>query len=164
MRLDGPENYNWLPCLVEYLAGNWEDYVKIIYRYFENDFIKTKPMFQGCTVNHRHKPKDEDGYHAAFWHLVQEEDTVIGRVPNIRRCERIRWPRPIIEHEAEDAILVWESVRKNKTNICLFFEEKDYLVVLGKRSSYVLLLTAYPIEHANRKEKLLKEYRTFHNI
>ena len=164
MRLGSKNNCEWLPDLVPFVNGNWEKYVDIIYRYFENDFIKSKPLYRGMDVNHRHFPEDNEHRHAAFWHLIQEGKDEENRVPNFRRCERIRWPKPIIEYGAEDVILVWESDRKGKTNICLFFENKDYLVVLGKRSGYVLLLTAYPIEYANRKEKLLKEYRTYHNI
>lgn len=164
MRLNSKNECEWLPGLVEYVEGNWEEYVDVIYGYFENDFIRTKPLFRGSDVNHRHFPEDEDHRHAAFWHLIQEGKEEDDRLPNLRRCERIRWPRPIIEHEAEDVVLVWESDRRGKTNICLFFADEDYLVVLGKRTGYVLLLTAYPIEFENRKEKLLNEYRAYHNI
>ena len=163
MRL-GSKHCDWLPDLVEFENGDWEKYVEIIYRYFENDFIKTKPYFRGIPVNHRHMPEDNDHRHAAFWHLVQEGKDEENRLPDLRRCERIRWPRPIIEHETEYLVLVWESERRGKINICLLFDEQDYLVVLGKRCGYVLLLTAYPIEYDNRKKKLLNEYRTYHNI
>lgn len=164
MKTGSNKNCDWLPDLVEFINGDWEKYVEIIYKHFENDFIKSKPDFRGIPVNHRRFPEDNEHHHAAFWHLIQEGKEEKDRVPNLRRCERVRWPRPIIEHEAEDAILVWESERRGKTNICLLFDEVDYLVVLGKRKGYMLLLTAYPIEHANRKRKLLKEYRTYHNI
>lgn len=164
MQLGGKKTVTWLPYLIEFKDGNWEKYLSKIYRYFEQDFILTKPVFQGLPVNHRHLPEDINGKHAAFWHLIQEGKEEELREPNLRRCERIRWPRPIIEHEQDECILVWENERKGKTNICIFFSDKNYLVVLGKRSSYVLLLSAYPVEFENRKEKLLDEYRAYHGI
>jgi len=164
MHLGGDDTYIWLPDLVEFIDGNWENYLSLIYRYFEKDFIHTRPIFRGQVVNHRHFPEDVDGKHAAFWHLIQEGKEEEHREPKLRRCERIRWPRPIIEHEQDECILVWENERKGKTNICIFFSTINYLVVLGKRSSYVLLLSAYPIEFENRKEKLLDEYRAYHGL
>lgn len=164
MRLGGDESYDWMPNLVEFKDGNWERYLILVYRFFQEDFIHSKPIFRGLAVNHRHFPKDVDGKHAAFWHLIQEGNEEENREPNLRRCERIRWPRPIIEHEHEENILVWENERSGKTNICIFFSTRNYLIVLGKRSSYLLLLSAYPIEFNNRKKKLINEYHAYHGL
>jgi len=163
MKTGGEMDCKWLPGLVEFNDGNWEKYLAEVYQYFEKDFIKTKPYFRNQMINHRHFPEDENGRHQAFWHLVQEGEVEDDRTPDLRRCERIRWPRPIIEHESESYILVWENQRRGKTNICIFFSVKNYLVVLGKRPGYLLLLSAYPIEYENRKEDLLNEYHAFHN-
>ncbi len=164
MPIGGEFECSWLPGLIEFTDGNWDDYIDRVYHYFKMDFIVTNPFFRGQQINHRRYPEDDNGRHNAFWHLVQEGDVEDERTPDLRRCERIRWPRPIIEHEAEDYILVWENERKGKTNICVFFYEKNYLVILGKRIGYLLLLSAYPIEYKNRKEKLLNEYKAYHNI
>ena len=50
--------------------------------------------------------------------LVQEGKVEDDRTPDLRRCERIRWPRPIIEHESEDSILVWENERRGNYPAC----------------------------------------------
>jgi len=33
---------------------------------------------------------------ATFWHMIQEGSVESERIPDIRRCERIRWPRPSV--------------------------------------------------------------------
>ena len=40
-------------------------------------------------------------------------------------------------------------------------EDIDYLVVLDERKDYYIFWTAYPIEHANRKRRLLQEYNDY---
>ena len=84
-------------------------------------------------------------------------------MPDLRRCERIRWPRPIIDHGAEPVIRVWENERKGERRICLWLENADYLVVLARRRGYVLLWTAYPVTQPHRRRKLLREYEASNN-
>jgi hypothetical protein len=104
------------------------------------------------------KIQDKD---ATFWHIITEGPDGANRIPDFRRCERIRWPKPIIEHEDEPDIKVWENQRRNETRICIWFENQDYLVVLAKRKTYTLFWTAYPVTSAHRKRKLEKEYRDY---
>jgi len=100
-----------------------------------------------------------------FWHLIQEAyqtNQEEDRIPDFRRCERIRWPRPIIENAVKPDILVWENTRHSNSgverSICLWFKEKEYLVILRKRKKYLLLWTAYPVTREHRKRKLQEEY------
>jgi hypothetical protein len=103
----------------------------------------------------------EQGKEATFWHLISEGKVEGERLPDMRRCERIRWPRPIIEHADEPVIKIWENKRKRETRICIWFEDVEYLVVLASRKGYVLLWTAYPVTWAHTKRKLQKEYEAF---
>jgi len=64
----------------------------------------------------------------------------------------------VIEKAQDPAILVWKNQRGSNTNVCLWARVADYLVVLGLRRGYVLLLTAYTVEQEHRRRKLLKEY------
>ena len=84
----------------------------------------------------------------------------INRIPEISRCENTV-ASLIIEHENEPNMLVWENVRRGNKSVCIYFEEIEYLVVLGKRKGYLILTTAYPIDSNHSKYKLLKEYKAY---
>ena len=153
----------WLPALITLPehAGNWDKYLKVIYHHFRKDFVLSQPSFKGNRVGIRHMPLDQDK-EATFWHLISEgkKEEEEKRNPDLRRCERIRWPRPIIEHHEESSIKVWENERRGKTNICIWCAEANYLVVLGRRKGYILLLSAYPVE-PHTKRRLRKEYEAY---
>lgn len=153
---------DWLPPLVlfEDYGGNWNRYVEALYKYYKQDFVDSSPSFKGIRVARKRKPI-EQGKEVTFWHLISEGKTEEDRLPDLRRCERIRWPRPIIEHADEPVIKVWENKRKRETRICIWFEDVEYLVVLAARKGYVLLWTAYLVTWPHTKRKLQKEYEAF---
>jgi hypothetical protein len=103
------------------------------------------------------------GKEATFWHLISEGELESDRLPDLRRCERIRWPRPVIEHTTEPVIKVWENERGSEKRVCLWLESAEYLVVLARRKSYVLIWTAFPVTEAHRKRKLQREYEASKN-
>jgi hypothetical protein len=152
-------NPEWLPPLVLFAdyGGNWERYVEVLYKYFRQDFIDDKPSFRGTKLALKRYPMDQ-GKEATFWHLISEGNNEEDRLPDLRRCERIRWPRPIVEHSDSSGIKVWENKRRRETRICIWFEAVEYLVVLAVRRGYILLWTAYPVIRSHRKRKLQKEY------
>lgn len=75
--------------------------------------------------------------------------------------ERIKWPAALINNSEHLYLKVWENTRGNKSNILIFHEEEQYLVVLRKGKDYLLPWTAYLVEHNVRKNKLLKEYEAY---
>jgi hypothetical protein len=84
-----------------------------------------------------------------------EED----RIPDFRRCERIRWARPLIEHDAEPDVLVWTEPRgANDDRIHIYLPDERYLVVLADRGSYILPWTAFYIAHENGHRKYLQRH------
>jgi hypothetical protein len=97
-----------------------------------------------------------------FWHITSEGEEEDKRTPDIRRCERIRWPRSIIEHFFEDNIRCWHNKRGHDRRIVLWFFEEDYVVVLADRKKYVLLWTAYMVSYRHTKEKLMKECEEYY--
>jgi hypothetical protein len=153
---------DWLPPLVlfETYSGNWDHYLATLYDFFKKDFLDYKPIFRGARLALKRHPVIQ-GKEATFWHLISEGKGEEERLPDLRRCERIRWPKPIIEHSDEATIKVWENERKGEKRICLWLEQEEYLVVLAKRSGYTLLWTAYLVREAHRKGKLQKEYETY---
>lgn len=82
-------------------------------------------------------------------------------MPDLRRCERIRWPRPIVENGVEPSIKIWENERKGDRRICLWLEQQEYLVILSSRNNYILPWTAYMVTAEHHKRKLQKEYDAF---
>jgi len=82
-------------------------------------------------------------------------------LPDLRRCERIRWPRPIIDNVSDATLKVWVNTRRNEKRVCIWFERQEYLVVLARRKGYILLWTAYMVTRDHQKRKLQKEYSRF---
>ena len=103
---------DWLPPLVLFndYSGDWNAYLEALYACFRQDFIDTNPVFQGRRLGLKRHPM-ADGKEATFWHMIQEGKAEQERIPDLRRCERIRWPKPIIEHDADPAIKVWRNQR-----------------------------------------------------
>ena len=118
-------------------------------------------MFSGLRVGLKRHPI-VNGKEATFWHFVSEGKDESNRIPDLRRCERIAWPKPIIERAGSDpAIKVWENERRGEKRACLWLEEEDYLVVLSLRTTYVLPWTAYLVPQEHAKRKLRREYEEF---
>lgn len=151
---------NWLPPLVLLTehGGNWPAYLEAIYRYFQADFVASKPSFQGRRFGLKRHPM-EQGKEATFWHLISEGKTEADRLPDLRRCERIRWPRPMIEAVATGRVKCWRSQRRGEDRIYLAVDDFSYLVVLADRGEYVLLWTAFCVERGHTRRKLEREYK-----
>ncbi len=152
----------WLPELVLFADydGEWEPYLEALYSCFRKDFIETKPFFIGQRIGLKRYPL-ERGKEATFWHLISEGFNETERLPDFKRCERIRWPSPIIEHADENVIKVWRNKRRSEKRILLWLEKLEYLVVLAERKGYILPWTAYIVKEEHKKRKLLKEYETY---
>jgi hypothetical protein len=143
--------------LLQDYSGNWTEYLEALYGFFQQDFAGRVLQFGGVRLVLKRHPII-DGKEATFWHLISEGAREADRLPDLRRCERIRWPRPIIENFHDSCIKVWENERKGEARVCLWLEENEYLVVLALRRGYVILWTAYPVVEDHRKAKLRKEY------
>ncbi len=149
---------DWLPelILLEDYHGEWQQYEDAVYSEFYSDFIASGPTFQGQPV--RITKNLIKGKERGFWHLIQEGRVEEQRTPDIRRCERIRWIRAIIEHAHEPEVKTWQNERKGKTRQLLWLQESEFLVVLEKRSNAWFLWTAYCVTEEYKQHKLSKEY------
>ncbi len=156
------ELFDWIPPLelLRDYDGDWEKYFHAIYTFFEQDFVKNRPTFRGVKLQLKRHPVIE-GKEATFWHLISEGRIEVDRTPDLRRCERIRWARPFIENDKEPLIKIWSNNRNGEKRICLWLEEVEYLVILAKRSDYILPWTAYTTPQPHQKRKLQKEYEAF---
>ena len=161
----------WLPELELFANYNndWAAYESALYRIFKKDLLDSNPIYKSTKVVAKHYPK-EFGKEESFFHITCKK--YIGceeRVPDFRRCERIRWIRAFIENydcdpakcENCDGIKVWSEPYKNKTRVHLLFEEERYMVVLEKRNDYYLLITAFYLDYDNSLQKQLKHYNQY---
>ncbi len=154
--------FNWLPPLVlfEDFKGNWDAYLDAIYMYFKHDFIANKPVFQGRRLGLKRFPLTY-GKEATFWHMTTEGPNEENRTPDLRRCERIRWPKPVIENENDPRVKYWISVKRNENRIHIWLVEEDYVVVLADRKGFLLPWTAFLVSREHTKKKLRKEHDTY---
>jgi hypothetical protein len=80
------------------------------------------------------------------------------------RLERIRWPRPIVEHVDVHAMRVWEEERaRGERRIHVWLVEEDYVFVLARRhdarsGDYVLPWATFVLEHEHQREEYLRRY------
>ncbi|MBS4060887.1 MAG: hypothetical protein KG029_10845 [Bacteroidetes bacterium] len=159
------DNPEWLPPLIllKDSEGDWDTYLDKIYQVFRRDFVARKPVFRGIRLALKRHPISE-GKEATFWHIISEGKDEQNRTPDLRRCERMGWPCPIIEmSDGDHNLRVWENQRDDETRICIWlsFDGEDYLVVLAKRKEFVLLWTAYPLTYPHQKRKLQREYEAY---
>lgn len=149
----------WLPplvLLVDY-DGNWGSYLEAVYAIFRRDFVTSKPTYPGRRVGLKRHPI-ERGKEATFWHFISEGRREEDRLPDLRRCERIGWPRPMIEAVRTERVRCWQTRRRFETRVLIALEDFSYVVVLADRSEYILPWTAFTVEREHRRRILEREY------
>ena len=151
-----------LPDLIELseFGGDFSKYLEAVYELFKQDFICKQPTYRGIRLGLKKHPQFE-GKEATFWHMTSEGEDEATRTPDLRRMERIKWPAVLINQSEHPYLIVWENSRGTKTNILIFHEDENYLVILRKGNGYILPWTAYFIQYPSRKRKLLKEYEDY---
>lgn len=140
--------------------GDWTAYESELHDIFLNEIARGGLQFRGWPVNCR-RHTEVAGRWASFWHLVQEGPVEEDRLPDLRRCERIRWVRWVTENgPTHSEIDEWQNMRG--TEICtLLWYREEYLVVLAQRKGYWLLKTAYCTEKSGRLKQLRRERDTY---
>ena len=147
---------------LNHFNGNFTNYFNAVYAIFENDFIKTQPLYDGFKVAVRKYP-EVDGLHRTFYHITHEGEDEENRTPDIRRMERIKFPKFVIENEQHEEILIWKNKRGKDERIVLFNEIENYILILTDRKGYYMFITAYFVDTKHRKKALLKEYEAYKN-
>ena len=84
---------------------------------------------------------------------------------HLRRCERICWPRPMIENVNSMEVKIWETTRpwknQKQRRINFALDNFSYIVVIAETRKGFDLVTAYHLEKSHRREKLRKEFESF---
>lgn len=142
-----------LPDLVVF-EGDWDAYLDRLYVVYIAEIVQADLRFQGCPVNCRYRPPTEGkGY--GFWHCIQEGRTEDERLPDLRRCERLRWIPWMIRNAGIDSrISFWKEKRGADIDVVLWAESEEYVVILSQRRDYYLLKTAYVANKSHKVESL----------
>lgn len=159
----------WLPelILLESFGGDWGRYVERVHSQFKTDFVDSLPAWPGKRVGVKRHP-EYDGKSATFWHFISEGKAEAERLPDLRRCERIAWPRPMMDEfdavqpgQSGSRILWWKESRNNEDRYLLAPDDFSYIVVIADRGDYVLPWTAFVVEHRHQRRKREQAYRRF---
>jgi hypothetical protein len=148
----------WLPPALCW-NPNWEAFLAELYECFERDFKQGKrPMYGGKPIVF--DKTMENGKENGFWHIISQTDRHTNdRLPEPRRCERITWVRPIIEHADDITVSVFTDGGKT----LMWLEEENYMVVLVEKPKWVVLVSSYCTDRRHTREKLAKKRATFQN-
>lgn len=153
---------DWLPPLVrlEDYGGDWEIYEQAVYGHFFLEFVASQPVVHGRRVSYTRNPL-MNGREYTFWHLISEGKAEESRLPDLRRCERIRWPRAIIDCCEGGAVRAWRNRRRSGEALVLALPDWSYKVVLLCRRDSLALWAAYPVEFPNQRRQMEKEYQEY---
>jgi len=155
-------NNSFLPSLVlmKDHHNDWNEYLEAVYQHFCQDFVTSKRYFEGKRFALKRYPMIKDK-EANFWHLITEGPVENEHMPDLRRCERIRWPRATIMASNSELTKCWRNSRRGEERVIIALEDFSYVVVLADRDNYVLLWTAYCVEQEHRRRKLSQEYNEY---
>lgn len=151
-------NPQWLSVL--FPINPWQhDTYERLYQIFEQDFKVTQPVYDLQAV--WFFPEMEDGKEKIFWHLTSRDDKQAGeRLPDLRRCERLPWVRPMLEHPDQPEVLAWDHDEGDGTiKTYVWLENDDFVVIMKKYpNGGRRLITSYWLEYDHAKRKLRKKY------
>ncbi len=153
--------HDWLPGLLEF-SGDWSSYVEEVYDAFSRDLLASPTRFRGRRVAVRRDPRDQ-GKEAGFWHAISEGPEEQERTPDLRRCERVRWIRALIECSDRKKVRIWGVMRGSDRRVLIALKDFTYVVVLAVRKKYVLFITAYAVWQRHRREKLRRECQAWND-
>lgn len=155
---------DWLPALAT--VDPWtETTYGMLYSIFCHDIRDNHLLFRGNNVwIYQEK---EDGKEKIFWHLTTREDKRQSiprrkeklypppqvtpqpqppeRLPDLRRCERLLWVKPLIEHPSDPHVLAWDYEEGDRTI-------KTYVWLRGY--NFVVIMKKYP----NGKRRLITSF------
>lgn len=155
---------NWMPALMDFGAygGDWSAYLDALHAAFQADFTGQNLEYRGKRVGLKRQPI-EAGKEATFWHLISEGNIEADRVPDLRRCERICWPRAILDNCEDACLSTWSETGDRGDKILIWCQDAEYLFVLADRGEYVLPWTAYPVVREHQQRKLQERFARSRN-
>ncbi len=158
---------SWIPEIIELkdFNGDWNLYENYLYNIFSDHFLNSNPVFMGKPVLPRKHPiyngKYESYFHITCGHYRDIEE----RVPDFRRCERIKWPKAMIDNTECNCLgncdnyCIWKKQYRNTFRYSLLLKSEKYLVILEERVKYFVLVSAYPLTYSHAFHDQLEYYK-----
>lgn len=140
--------------------GNFQLYFESVYLAFKQDFILTQPLYKNLKVSVQKHP-EVDGIHRTFYHITHQGEDEKNREPDIRRMERIRFPKFCIDKCKHKDFLIWEKIVGKDNRVHILNEKERYIIVLTERKGYYLFWTSFYIEENHTIRKKKKEYEAY---
>lgn len=149
-------------------SGNWDEYINAIYEVFKNDFLDNKTRFNKLDVNIKWRPVYQDRP-STFYHITHEGKDESNRTPDIRRCERVPWVKPVIDNCQNWDLKYWPQKRRGRNRICIWLNldenvkpeqdfENHYFIILEKRKEFFLLWSTFMPKYPHDIRAKQKEY------
>lgn len=67
----------------------------------------------------------------------------------------------MIENATTEDLPVWKAEKSGEVNTHIALSDFSYILALGSRSDYFLLLTAFPILGQTKRQKRRREYEAY---
>lgn len=154
-----------LPDLVLHsdYGGNLALYEKALYELFCQDFIYKHPVFLGKEVKLKQQPMVTNRWinnrDSTYWHIISTEIKPGLREWDFNRSARVKWPKAIITADPGNNLLCWTNKRGSDKRCLVALPDFSYVVILGERSNYYVLISAYCVDRAHTLEKLRNDYK-----
>lgn len=168
----------WLPEMA--LVNPWtEDTYEMLYEIFCRDIRDAGLKYVGHDVWIFRNM--EDGKEEIFWHLTSRkikaekiprrkrkffignpEDAEQERLPDPRRCERLPWVKPLLEHPTEPEVLAWDYEEGDKTiKTYIWMQDYDFVVIMKKFSDGKRrLITSFYVDSKYTKNDFARKHAT----
>jgi hypothetical protein len=150
---------DWLPEPLSLSSWSAQTYDQL-YKWFQVEILAQPLLYGGKGV--WHFSDMEDGRECLFWHLTCRKDNLTNeRIPDLQRCRRLPWLRPLLLNADEPEVLDWDYAEGDgTTKTYVWLRDHDYLVIMKKYpDGSRRLVTAYWIEYEHEKAKLLKKHK-----
>lgn len=166
----------WLPEMAS--VNPWtESTYQMLYEIFCRDIRDANLKYMGHDV--WIFLEMEDGREAIFWHLTSrkpklekiprrkrkffpavQEDTEQERLPDLRRCERLPWVKPLIEHPTEAEVLAWDHEEGDKTiKTYIWIQGYNFVVIMKKfPDEKRRLITSFYVDNEYKRNDFLRKY------
>ena len=167
---------DWLPDMA--VVNPWTDSTyEMLYAIFCRDIRDSDLRYTSHPV--WIFPEMENGKEKIFWHLTtrmsekkritrrkrkfypsSQTDTEPQRMLDLRRCERLPWVKPLIEHPFESEVLAWDYEEGDRTiKTYIWIKDYDFVVIMKKyRDGRRRLITSFHVDKAYKREVFKRKY------
>ena len=167
---------DWLPEMAR--VDPWtEATYAMLYMIFCRDIRDAELRYQGREV--WFFKEMDGGKEALFWHLTTRKNKVEPiprrkknvfsvdqvtaeqeRLPDLRRCERLPWVKPLIEHGNDPDVLAWDYEEGDRTiKTYVWIQAYDFVVIMKRFPNGTRrLITSFYVDNRYTKADFERKY------